>query len=385
MLAKLTSLYWYDYRDTEMTIDMIICDNLQTVTSAVSATFFNIDGLVQERPNSIALAMELRLSCTNPSIWCSNPILFWLICINAFVLQVKASYHEIWIVNMNQLGNQTHSHLLLWRKMNSQCWHQPSVSASQGTIQWGLPADWWGAALFYNTMIFCLVTHGTIIERYWYLQDWGNIMSYPIFALTHWYDLPLFESKLCSHWLKGLWQHQNNSVAQYYTLPVLASCPHGLCNNGCKQKSYDTYPDSKVHGANMGPTWVLSAPDGPHVGPKNLAIRVLLQSAIHSNTMMEHGGGPLILATDPSSTMLVLIVTSLITNLHGFYWDVLRASYSVRTMLFFCDIYCLFNVLYCMCQLQSLWYNRMFMFNCERPLILHMAFHNAPIIKWASR
>ena len=35
-----------------------------------------------------------------------------------------------------------------------------------------------------------------------------------------------------------------------------------------------TYPDSKVHGANMGPTWVLSAPDGPHVGPMNLAIRV---------------------------------------------------------------------------------------------------------------
>ena len=26
-------------------------------------------------------------------------------------------------------------------------------------------------------------------------------------------------------------------------------------------------PDSKVHGANMGRTWVLSAPDGPHVGP----------------------------------------------------------------------------------------------------------------------
>ena len=32
-------------------------------------------------------------------------------------------------------------------------------------------------------------------------------------------------------------------------------------------------PDSKVHGANMGPTWVLSARDGPHVGPMNLAIR----------------------------------------------------------------------------------------------------------------
>ena len=33
------------------------------------------------------------------------------------------------------------------------------------------------------------------------------------------------------------------------------------------------YPDSKVHGANMGPTWLLPAPDGPHVGPMNLAIR----------------------------------------------------------------------------------------------------------------
>ena len=37
---------------------------------------------------------------------------------------------------------------------------------------------------------------------------------------------------------------------------------------------FNRHPDSKVHGANMGPTWVLSAPDGPHVGPMNLAIRV---------------------------------------------------------------------------------------------------------------
>ena len=32
-------------------------------------------------------------------------------------------------------------------------------------------------------------------------------------------------------------------------------------------------PDNKVHGANMGPTWVLSAPDEPHDGHINLAIR----------------------------------------------------------------------------------------------------------------
>ena len=39
------------------------------------------------------------------------------------------------------------------------------------------------------------------------------------------------------------------------------------------------YPDSKVHGANMGPTWVLWAPDGPHVGPMNLAIRVFIEKS----------------------------------------------------------------------------------------------------------
>ena len=32
-------------------------------------------------------------------------------------------------------------------------------------------------------------------------------------------------------------------------------------------------PDSNFHGAHMGPTWVLAAPGGPHVGPMNLAIR----------------------------------------------------------------------------------------------------------------
>ena len=31
-------------------------------------------------------------------------------------------------------------------------------------------------------------------------------------------------------------------------------------------------PDSKVHGATMGPNWGRQDPGGPHVGPMNLAI-----------------------------------------------------------------------------------------------------------------
>ena len=34
------------------------------------------------------------------------------------------------------------------------------------------------------------------------------------------------------------------------------------------------YPDSKVHGANMGPIWGRQDPGGPHVGPMNFAIWV---------------------------------------------------------------------------------------------------------------
>ena len=72
-------------------------------------------------------------------------------------------------------------------------------------------------------------------------------------------------------------------------------CPHeGLVPTG------HLYPDSKVHGANMGPTWVLSAPDGPHVGLMNLAIRVgtavtklasriCAKSALHSSPPGQNG------------------------------------------------------------------------------------------------
>ena len=48
-----------------------------------------------------------------------------------------------------------------------------------------------------------------------------------------------------------------------------------ICNVSGKMVTQTySYPDSKVHWANMGPTWVLSAPDGPHIGPMNFAIKV---------------------------------------------------------------------------------------------------------------
>ena len=47
--------------------------------------------------------------------------------------------------------------------------------------------------------------------------------------------------------------------------------------------SFGVYPDSNVHGANMGPTWVLSDQDGSHVGPMNLAIW------LYKHQFLKHG------------------------------------------------------------------------------------------------
>ena len=52
------------------------------------------------------------------------------------------------------------------------------------------------------------------------------------------------------------------------------------------KEQFSNFPNSKVHGGNIGPTWVLSAPDGPHVGPMVLAIRFISQIDI-LNTSLE--------------------------------------------------------------------------------------------------
>ena len=40
-------------------------------------------------------------------------------------------------------------------------------------------------------------------------------------------------------------------------------------------------PDSKVHGANMGPIWGRQDPGGPHVGPMNFAIWEAMPQIYH--------------------------------------------------------------------------------------------------------
>ena len=82
-------------------------------------------------------------------------------------------------------------------------------------------------------------------------------------------------------------QNRNESELEFQGCRKIYTCMlNSVCSDGYSfikrgTANANTYPDSKVPGANMGPTWVLSAPDGPHVGPMNLAIRVPIKRLFH--------------------------------------------------------------------------------------------------------
>ena len=57
-------VFYWTWKDTNL-----LFGPMQTSSLMQNAHGNNIDGLVQERHNSIANALELRLSCTNPLIY----------------------------------------------------------------------------------------------------------------------------------------------------------------------------------------------------------------------------------------------------------------------------------------------------------------------------
>ena len=100
-------------------------------------------------------------------------------------------------------------------------------------------------------------------------------------AVIQMYDLQLYihnrNNELISVWIC------------LYRTPVQGNAD---TRNDLEAKYFVTiYPDSKIHGANMGSTWVLSAPDGPHVDPMNLAIGVCLISFWGTHAKVDHGCG----------------------------------------------------------------------------------------------
>ena len=77
--SKLIEAEWRIYASEQHTCTNIVSDNgplpvlrqavIWTNAAILSSPTKHIDGLVQERCNSIATALELHLSCTNPSVF----------------------------------------------------------------------------------------------------------------------------------------------------------------------------------------------------------------------------------------------------------------------------------------------------------------------------
>ena len=143
-----------------------------------------------------------------------------------------------------------------------------------------------------------IVTFGTHHTSFWYEEWWWFIILVPRVHLPmfKWILLQYILSRLLpSPWchfttwihkwyqfgrdnawsasgLHNLWVlYVSSATRSWYVVPNIL-----LFSFYCfiiLDPESDDIPDSKVHGANMGPTWILSAPGGYHVGPMNLAIR----------------------------------------------------------------------------------------------------------------
>ena len=123
----------------------------------------------------------------------------------------------------------------------------------------------------------------------------------------------------------------------FYLTPSITASDENLVKSAAYR--FDNFPDNKVQVAHMGPTWVLSAPGGPHVGPMNLAIRVLMQSvtkwlilsylilSYHTGTST-HGQGTGISGLDRHGQTLVPASTPAPARTNGGGWS--RSAGQIR-------------------------------------------------------
>ena len=118
------------------------------------------------------------------------------------------------------------------------------------------------AAGIWNTFMLCYIPRSTLNPEYL-----ANHKSLPCYINPG--------SNASKSWTT-LW-HTQGPVSHLSSIKSSKIFIMGVVSYTLWHPSYIGYffPDSKVHGANMGTTWVLSAPDGPHVGPMDLAIRVI--------------------------------------------------------------------------------------------------------------
>ena len=128
-----------------------------------------------------------------------------------------------------------------------------------------------------------------------YLSDARSTKDTPYLALT---------GELWGVFGEYLWKNwpcYNDTALLFFLPPPTPATHHQIdwlswCSMSLHQKmrhlgdslqSKLNFPDSKVHGANMGPIWGRQDPGGTHVGPMNFAIWVNILRPRHSDCIFQ--------------------------------------------------------------------------------------------------
>ena len=107
--------------------------------------------------------------------------------------------------------------------------------------------------------------------------------------------------------VRQIWTNSCVTAVITYSYGSINSFPH---RDSLTNHVIDRYPDSKVHGANMGPIWGRQDPGGPHVDPMNFAIWV------HYTSRLWPGVG----VTKPISSVPLFSEIFSIAKTHVCYW-----------------------------------------------------------------
>ena len=129
----------------------------------------------------------------------------------------------------------------------------------------------------------CFIENTAAPHRMWTMSDAENQTKVPLSRCII-MVCPVYKQGIPHSEAKSLMQLL--SFGSYFLLKTLMVgqwclgkwmyvCTYTLISFFCGDRNVIIYKKEHIphHGANMGPTLVLSAPDGPHVGPRNLAIR----------------------------------------------------------------------------------------------------------------
>ena len=138
--------------------------------------------------------------------------------------------------------------------------HQSSASLAfvQGIHRWPVNSQHKGPVMQkmfpFDDVIMNIGVSGSPTMTHTARQVYVCHMFYPIHEYSNWHKAVSMIYKVikCS-FIKYHSCLENNTIA-------------------FRHLTADIYPDSKVHGANMGPIWDRQDPGGPHVGHMNFAI-----------------------------------------------------------------------------------------------------------------